>query len=212
MKKLFVSFIIIFCILSTQAQDTLPKISVYNRSGKIVLSWYNNYRDIIRISVQRSQDSLKGFRTISTLSNPNERINGYQDKNAPDSNHFYRLQIERWLDGVTFTKFAKPSLDSPVTDLKKFDNRNIVSDKGPFSDKGAVSNQSNSLSAISSGFVFITREGNVRITLADAKMKNYSIKFFRDNGSLALHLKRFREPDITLDKSNFMKAGWFVFE
>ncbi|MFZ9661654.1 MAG: hypothetical protein ACO29O_07230 [Chitinophagaceae bacterium] len=171
-----------------------------------MLSWHNNYRDIVRISIQRSHDSINGFKTIATIAKPNERINGFLDKRAPNTSQYYRLQIERWLDGISFTNVVKPSADSPSTDLKKFEIQNTISDKATTEAK------SNSSFPTSSIYVFINREGNVHIALPDAKMKNYSVKFFRDNGSLALYLKRVRENELTLDKSNFINAGWYIFE
>lgn len=206
MKKIFIITLATFCILSTRAQDTLPRISAYNRLGKVLLSWHNNFRDIVRISVQRSHDSTKGFKTISTLSNPNERFNGFEDKRAPNTNQYYRLQIERWLDGVNFSNIVRPGLDSPITDLTQIKSENIIADKG------YTNRYFNSYSTTPSIYVFLNKEGNVQIALPNAKMKNYSLKFFRDNGSLAFHLKKIRENEITLDKSNFINSGWFVFE
>lgn len=206
MKKIFIITLAILCILSTHAQDTLPRMSAYNRTGHILLSWYNNYRDIVRISIQRSHDSTKGFKTISTISNPNERFNGFEDKRAPNTNQYYRLQIERWLDGVTFSNIVKPGIDSPTTDITQFNTENIIADKGN------TNKSTNGYNSTPSIYVFLNREGNVQVALPDAKMKNYSLKFFRDNGILAFHLKRIRENEITLDKSNFITSGWFVFE
>ncbi|MES1219709.1 MAG: hypothetical protein ABUT20_29685, partial [Bacteroidota bacterium] len=79
MNKLL-SVTILFLILSFSAfaQDTLPKFTVKNIGNKhIVISWRNNYDIVKQISIQRSPDSLKNFKTIMSVADPTTKENGF---------------------------------------------------------------------------------------------------------------------------------------
>ena len=63
-----------------------------------------------------------------------------------------------------------------------------------------------------SKFVFTERDGNVKILLPLATEKKYTIKFFEESGSPLFEIKQIKDSLLTLDKSNFMRSGWFKFE
>jgi hypothetical protein len=60
--------------------------------------------------------------------------------------------------------------------------------------------------------VYTNREGYVFINLPDAEGKKYNIKFFDGDNSLLFEIKNVKEKALTLDKANFLHAGWFNFE
>src|SRR5688500_15072660 len=96
MKKLALSFFLIsFCFgKNVLAQDTLPKFSLRNVGNKrIVVEWKNRFENIKQISIQRSADSSRNFKTILTIADPSLPANGYLDTKAPADNMFYRLYI-----------------------------------------------------------------------------------------------------------------------
>src|SRR5712671_1280024 len=98
---------------SLSAQDTLPKFSVKNAgNNRVIISWTNNYQLVKQISIQRSFDSLKNYKTILTVPDPMNRKNGYADTKAASDNMFYRLFIV--LDGsmFTFSNPKRPIIDS----------------------------------------------------------------------------------------------------
>src|SRR5580704_18456410 len=77
-----------------RAQDTLPRFSATARgTGKILISWHNNYPVVTQISIQRSTDSLRNFTTLLTVPDPTLPENGAVDNKAPYPNFFYRLFI-----------------------------------------------------------------------------------------------------------------------
>ena len=78
-------FTFILCSYTVRSQDTLPDFTVVNRNGKVILSWVNDFPVIKQLSIQRSPDSLKGFKTILTLPDPSSVNNGFLDNNAPDT-------------------------------------------------------------------------------------------------------------------------------
>jgi len=101
------------------AQDTLPAFNVKNRSGKIIVSWTNNYPVIKQISIQRSADSVSGFRSILTVPDPSAITNGYLDSKAPDTVSYYRLFMLLDSSHYVFTKSMKPMRDTIVVAVVK---------------------------------------------------------------------------------------------
>lgn len=61
-------------------------------------------------------------------------------------------------------------------------------------------------------YVFTARDGNVTIALPEVGAKKYSIKFFEDDTTPLFEVKQVKESPLTLDKANFLHAGWFRFE
>ena len=105
-----------FCT-AVAAQDTLPKFTVLNRGkDRIVVSWTNNYGQKIRqLSVQRSFDTLKNFKTIMTLPDPTVPQNGYVDSKATTEHMFYRLYILLDSGRYLFSSSRRPVVDNSVT-------------------------------------------------------------------------------------------------
>jgi hypothetical protein len=91
----FVSLITIlfFVSISTRAQDTLPNFTVRLLSkDKVQVSWINPYPNCVQISIQRSYDSLKFFKTIFTPQSPELPQSGYVDKEfAIGVKAYYRI-------------------------------------------------------------------------------------------------------------------------
>ena len=63
-----------------------------------------------------------------------------------------------------------------------------------------------------SPYVFTEKEGNVMIALPEALTKRYSIKFYEEDNTELFEITQVKEPFLTLDKANFLHAGWFRFE
>ena len=115
MKSILYAILLTFFALSHSSlysQDTLPDFTVKNRFGKIILSWVNSYAVIKQISIQRSTDSLKGFKTILTVPDPTAITNGFLDVKAPDLNSYYKLYILLDNGKYLFSKSKKPFNDS----------------------------------------------------------------------------------------------------
>lgn len=98
---------------SANAQDTLPAFTVVNRNGKVILSWVNTFPVVKQMSIQRSADSLKGFKTILTLPDPTSVTNGFLDNNAPDTVSFYKLYILLDSGKYLFSKSQRPQRPAP---------------------------------------------------------------------------------------------------
>lgn len=95
------------------AQDTLPNFTVKNMgNNRIIIGWVNNLPDVKQISIQRSFDSLTGYKTILTVPDPTAVQNGYADMKAINDHMFYRLYIQQDKGMYQFSKAKKPFKDT----------------------------------------------------------------------------------------------------
>lgn len=224
------------------AQDTLPRFSVKTAgSDKIIIGWVNNFDDVKQISIQRSFDSLKDYKTILTVLDPTTKENGYVDAKAANDHMFYRLYILRDKGNYLFSKTQRPikdtakvknastiiRMDTVYEKVVKNGDTIVVTkvipftiklDKIPQGDSVKTPDLTNSGKTKPNAFtpslyVYTERDGYVRISLPDEdKPKNYTIKFFDDDGTFLFELKEVKQKTFKLDKTNFYHAGWFKFE
>jgi hypothetical protein len=294
-----VSLIFLLFSLNTMAQDTLPEFTAYTRGmDKVIISWTNTYPKVTQISIQRSTDSLRMFKTILTVPDPTVQQNGYLDAKGTNPKMFYRLFVVLDSGKYVFTKTKRPFYDTArkVADqrpetmpennarqrvvipenmtaseaellkekikeaIKKEDPKAVmpvekarpapeperffivkkrdtvimqVSEKTfrKFRDSIVLKTKDTmtfkSLDTIvikpfipkevykPSKYVYTTeRDGNVAISLPEAKTTHYSIKFFEDDTdkTFLFDVKQVKETYLVVDKTNFMHAGWFRFE
>lgn len=208
MKRLAAPFFIIGCIFSATAvaQDTLPRFSVTNAgANRYIIGWVNAFGPMRQISIQRSHDSLSGYKTILSVADPNAVQNGFADTKAPNDHMFYRLFYVMRTGEYYFTAARRPRLDTLGSGR--------LEEK--FSDNTAPKKDSTLLKTPSfrpSFYVYTNNDGNVYINLPDADKKAYSLKFFDDANDFLFDIKDVKEAGLTLDKANFYHAGWFYFE
>ncbi len=205
-----VFFVFIACLAF--GQDTLPKFSVKNlgpdREGnaRIIVSWVNQYDSLGQISIQTSHDSLKNYYTVISLTDPNARTNGFADTKAPNDHMFYRLFIVKPNGQYFFSGVKKPVYDTakPVSVIKE---PPVV--KKPDVVIPVVEKKHD---FVPSFYVYINKDGFVFINLPDAEKQKYRLKVFEEDGSLLFEIKTIKQTGLTLDKTDFMHAGWFSFE
>lgn len=238
MKKLVPVFLF-FCTLSAfslQAQDTLPKFSLINAGGnRIIIGWVNKFENVKQISIQRSFDSLTGYKSILTVADPGLPQNGFLDAKAPTDHMFYRLYIMMDKGMYLFSEAKRPFRDTlrvtrPLLPPPQNNDNNprmpdsiekakpfVVQLNGfPGNDSVAVPNpvvtKDKTNAFVPSIYVYTCRDGYVCVRLPDSeKPKKYSIKFF-ENEQLLFELKDIKEKEFKLDKASFYHAGWFRFE
>lgn len=63
-----------------------------------------------------------------------------------------------------------------------------------------------------SNFIYTNKEGYLTINLPEAAINKYHLKIYEEDGSLLFEIKRFKEQQLTLNKANFVHAGWYTFE
>jgi hypothetical protein len=219
MNKLVPTLFSLIACICLQAQDTLPKFSLRNVGNKrIIIEWFNKFETINQISIQRSFDSLKNFKTILTVPDPTNPQNGYADNKADNDHMFYRLYM--LLDGGVyfFSPTKRPAWDT-ITLAKKITGTNdkpsvIIPVITADSTKGlSISSNKPKVEAWApSKFVYTNNDGYIRITLPDETEKKYSIKFFTADDKPLFELRDIKEKTFKLDKTDFYRSGWFKFE
>ena len=214
MNKLILTLIVFLTTCAiVSAQDTLPKFSVKNVGGnRIIVSWTNTFETVKQISIQRSFDSLRNFKSILTVPDPDIPQNGYMDTKANTDHMFYRLYILLDKGVFLFSEAKKPVLDTAKkldisATLEKFPPNSLIN--AP--DKG-INNKNRPDVFVPSIHVYTYKDGYVRINLPDDQEKKYNLKFFEDDGTFLFELKEIKERTFKIDKSNFYHAGWFKFE
>jgi hypothetical protein len=209
MNRFSFFFLLIFSVTCSGvfAQDTLPGFTVRNAgNNRVIVGWVNNYPVTKQISVQRSFDSLKNYKTILSVTDPSAIQNGFADTKAPNDHMFYRLFINLDKGEFFFTQAKRPSIDAsssvenPV--VKKIEDNMVIDEKPPIKSPGFVP----------SFYVYTNKDGYVFVNLPDADRKKYHIKFFEEDDNFLFEVKNIKETALTLDKANFIHAGWFKFE
>ena len=208
MRIIIFSLATLFFVSISYGQDTLPKFTVRNigldREGKpnIVISWVNKFDSLSQISIQTSHDSLRYYRTLISLTDPNAKMNGFADKRAPHDHMYYRLFIVKGNGQYLFSSTKRPSLDTGkvVTLIET-----VVAKKPDL-------NGNKKPDFVPSFYVYTNKDGYVFINLPDAEKQKYRIKFCEEDNSFLFEIKNLKQAGITLDKTNFLHAGWFNFE
>lgn len=96
--------------VTASAQDTLPNFNVRDiGNNRYVISWTNNYPYTAQITIQRSFDSLSGYKSILTVPDPSSKQNGFADTKAVNDHMFYRLYILLENGRYIFTAAKKPT-------------------------------------------------------------------------------------------------------
>jgi hypothetical protein len=189
------------------AQDTLPNFTVRNARTRIIIGWINPFPHINQITIQRSHDSLKNYKSILTVTDPKAIQNGFADTKAPNDHMFYRLFYAVEGGAYYFTAAKRPDSSSLATNMPDISN-------GKNTDSSGLTKPGQKKpDFIPSYFVYTNKEGYVFLNLPDADVKKYSIKFFEEDQTTPLfEIKTIKDKALTLDKANFYHAGWFFFE
>lgn len=210
MKHLVLLLFVLGCCatLSVSAQDTLPRFSVSNVGGnRIIIGWVNTLGPMRQISIQRSFDSLKNYKTILSVADPNAAQNGFVDTKATTDHMYYRLFYVLGNGTYYFTTAKQPRLDTAQAAMAGT-RPGTAPAKPVIKDSAIIKNPG----FVPSFYVYTNNAGDVFINLPDADKKKYNLKFFDDANNLLFNIKEIKETGLTLDKTNFYHAGWFWFE
>lgn len=217
------TFLMFFAPGKIYSQDSLPKISVINRAGVIIIGWKNGYKNpVSNISIQRSYDSLKNFTTIGSVLNAQNKENGYADIKPPYSKMYYRVFISFEGGRYTFSQTRKPVKERRDTTglannpelarkLHLLDSIERVEAIRIADSLQRLANPGHEM-WLPSRNLFTGKDNNLVINLPDAQYKKYSAKFYDADSVLLFELNKITETYLLLDKVNFIRSGWFYFE
>ncbi len=112
--------VLLLATIPAWAQDTLPRFTVTTRGNeRNIVSWTNLYPQVSQISIQRSFDSLRNFKTILSVPDPGNIQNGFVDSKAGTTKVFYRLFVVMDSGKYVFTDAKKPFWDTAKVLLPK---------------------------------------------------------------------------------------------
>ncbi|OQP63210.1 hypothetical protein A3860_25305 [Niastella vici] len=63
-----------------------------------------------------------------------------------------------------------------------------------------------------SKFIYTEKDGNVTISLPNATIHHYSVKFFDEKSVPLFDISEVKESSLLIDKVNFLRSGWYKFE
>ncbi len=111
-KKILALAIFFGCLIKSFAQETLPNFTAKPMGiNKAQISWQNPYHNCTQISVQKSYDSLRFFKTIFSPLSPELPVNGFVDNDyLPEVKTYYRIQYVLEDGSFYFSKSKVPGL------------------------------------------------------------------------------------------------------
>jgi len=238
-KEIFVTFFIslLLSFESTKAQDSLPNFTLTERSGMVIIGWLNPYPELSQLIIQRSSDSLTGFRSIVSMPDPTSISNGFVDRKPGAPINYYRIYYVNPGGRYFFTASKKvisfnPNglsqgmpLDKASTQGMNSVTKDIISTLNP--DKalkikretgngmGLVGRLDSTISENAftpSAFIFTNLDGNLIIALPDALRKKFSLHVYKEDGTPLFNMKNIKEVQLLIDRSNFFHSGWFKYD
>lgn len=209
-------------LLVTHAQDTLPRFTAkYINDNRIIIEWINRLENVKQISIQRSTDSLRNFKTILTVPDPSNPQNGYADTRMSAARVFYRLYIMMDKGMFLFSNTKSPVWDTSKHEIssKRLTSApeklalNLPVIPGDTIARGSLAANKPKVEAWApSKFVYTYRDGYIRISLPAEAEKKYSLKFFTADNQPLFEIHEVKQRNFKLDKTNFYRSGWFLFE
>ena len=100
-------------MMTVSGQKTLPNFQVIQRNGVNIISWNNEIKEITQLIIQRSVDSLTGFRSIVSMPDPTTLTNGFVDRKSGSKLFFYRIFYVMPGGRYVFTESQKPKVEIP---------------------------------------------------------------------------------------------------
>ncbi|MDD2791589.1 MAG: hypothetical protein PHD73_00310 [Sediminibacterium sp.] len=208
--------------------------------GLFHISWKNPYKKTIQLAVQRSADSIRNFRTILSAQNPALEINGFTDHTAPhDIPVFYRIFLTLEGGNYFFTPvlraqkaIAQPEVSKPVlaelpNAVSETKGKTTVVKKAALSIPKPAATEIKKDSIVPpkivvpanpflnkkpSRYVYTDAKGYLNISLPKVAMNQYKLIIYDTDGSRLFTIEHIREPELIVEKVNFLHSGWFNFE
>jgi hypothetical protein len=214
-----VGLLFICCISAWSAIAQLPIIKVISVKGRSIVSFQNQYPNLMSVTLERSNDSTKNFLAINTLNAPKKGENVIIDENPFVGKNYYRLHIYFNKDVEWYSNKISANVltnDTSSTAYKSNDTVITSSNNGGVSTSGNIGLIKDSVATVfqytPSTHVFNNSyTGHINIKLPDAKSKRYSLTFFNIDKKQVLHIDRISNPSVILDKRNINYKGIIKF-
>lgn len=216
MNKSILPILFYFGFFSTEirSQEYLPHFSVNELSGnRYKISWQNPHANCVQLSIQRSVDSLKNFKTILSAKNPELEENGFIDFTAPAKGRvyykiFYVLKGGDYYfsDVIGRGKFIQNTEESNKN-KSYFPNKNKPLWGDDDADLFLTDNAKNR-----SLHVYTEKGNYLVISLPNAKQHHYKLIIYDKSNTMLFETGRITETRLILEKVNFATAGFYKYE
>ena len=252
---MFITILLILFSLASNAQMQMTNYKARDINGATVISWNAPPEELTLLIVQRSLDSINGFRSIASMPDPNSRQNGYVDKNNKSLLFYYRLFYVGINGKYYFTNAIKSikeeqikisvvlkQKDSSKASIKKdsisksaspispeflLDNIEVVPRKETIDLQKAEQDQLPTIqfkitietekvetesTLKPNPLLFTNKENNLVLILPETHKRKFHLYVYKENGSSLFEMKNIKEPQLLIDRSNFIYSGWFRYE
>lgn len=237
-QNILICFVsILLSLSSANAEDSLPNFTVKERNGMVIIGWLNPHPELTQLIIQRSVDSLNGFRSIVSMPDPTSVSNGYVDKKPVMANSYYRIYYVNPGGRYQFTAAKKPTKEVflntsnvPVSAKITSQDSTIANETimhSPIPDKalkikretgngmiltGKLDDSINENIFTPTGHIFTDDDGNLIISLPVDIKKKFTLKVYKEDGTPLFHMRNIKEPQLLIDRSNFLHYGWFKYD
>lgn len=109
MKLFFQILIFIHATIAIAFAQQLPSFNATDKNGTTIISWEKPPETLTLLVIQRSTDSLNGYKSIGSMPDPNTPQNGYADKGNKGLVHYYRIFYVSTNGKYYFTSSKKAS-------------------------------------------------------------------------------------------------------
>ena len=137
-KKSVLFIILVFISAAVIAQPALPEFSIIKGpKNHTIISWRNNFGDQLTVlTIQRSADSVRNFRTIYSVNNLSLQANAYTDNKPMPGEEYYRMYYMLKNGTYNFTKAKRVTTGFVPDDLlTRLDSKKMISVIGAASRK-----------------------------------------------------------------------------
>ncbi len=237
-ENIFLFFVLVLmAVQSSKAQDSLPNFTLTERNGMVIIGWLNPFPALSQLIIQRSTDSLNGFRSIVSMPDPTSISNGFVDRKPGAPNNYYRIYCVNPGGRYFFTASKKVSLPQPTVPIpevlpkestdqgmsavtkelipKLTPDKALKIKRVPFNGMELVGRLDSAVSQNvfnPSALIFTNNDGNLIIALPDAVKKKFSLHVYKEDGTPLFNMRNIKEVQLLIDRSNFFHSGWFKYE
>jgi hypothetical protein len=155
---------------------------VFIRNDKAIVSWTNKDSKIIQVNIQRSSDSLTGFKTIASIEQTNLNFFEFIDTKSSNLNQNYRLYILEESGNYQFTNSKKPlfvietkSIKVPVQNDQIIQTKKLLPQNQPILNKEKIdvllkTNANTSIEAVSENI----KNSNNTLSFNDTRITKFA--------------------------------------
>lgn len=203
LKYHFYTIFLFLLYSSCTLGQTLPYFNAKIKNGATVISWNAPAEKLSLLVIQKSMDSLNGFKSIASMPDPNTASNGYVDKKNNSLDGYYRIFYGK----KNGTYFFTPSKQAKIEKIKPIGA--MVPQKDSIQKVGFIEHSKNNMvsttvaeKSVDSAAVSSKKElVEPRYTISEnAAFTNFSINIFTEKWDQQSNLKS--SPFLFVDKNN----------